>query len=761
MARRRNRSGFRTLVPVPMVLAMALLVNAGMGAAELTPPAPPANPDLAGACGLDFTLVLDRSGSIAQARATEAVKRGAKAFLGALVDTGSTVSLVSFAETGRVDARPGPLTGDTIGGLEQLIDGLRFEGATNWEDSLSKARSQFAAFPAARPDLVVLLTDGKPNRYIRDDGRVANSEERALAQAVNQADQIKAGGTHMFSLGVGRALEADNLQAVSGTDEFTKGGDFRTADWTKVSDFAQLEASLHDISTELCGGTVVVQNSVDGQKGAGWTFHATNGATPASGPTDAEGMINFKWESPVPEADVTLTPQSVYQLQSVECTVGATPVGTAIPNGIRLPVGAEDTILCDFKNVSMPAAEISLTRDPAVTVVGEGDEITSTYTVTNPGGMPLSGVTVVDNRCPPMTLVDGGDGDQLLGPGETWTFQCTTTAPRTGVSTATATGVSPTGTTMEDKARALFRVVHPGLDLTRDGPGSAREGDTVTYVFVVTNIGDVTMGPVIVDDSLLGEIGTIDELVPGQQITLQKPYPVPFPQEADLLSEGRACTASSGAGTHDPPLCAAAEQTLDVVHPALMLEITVTPDPFTPPGEVTYTYLVTNTGDVPLTGITVTDDGFGVVGTIERLEPGEAKALTRTVTFDASGPARHVGTVEATDPLGGKVSDTDIGGTTVVLGETVEPAPAAPVEATPAAPAEPAPEPAGPPVPEREPAAVEPAAEVEATAEEAAPTGGVTLPLTGAGVLGLATAGALLYGAGFVVSVLSRRRNRA
>ncbi|MGH9004757.1 MAG: vWA domain-containing protein, partial [Acidimicrobiia bacterium] len=317
MARRSFR--FRSVARVPMLLALALLVGGGMGAAQLqSPPPAPANPDLAGACGLDFTLVLDRSGSIAQARATEAVKRGAKAFLGALVDTGSTVGLVSFAESGRIDARPAPLTGATIGGLEEKIDNLRFDGATNWEDSLIKARSQFADFPDLHPDLIVLLTDGKPNRYLRDDGRVGEGEEPALTQAVNQADRIKLDGTHIFGLGVGRDLEAGNLQAVSGTDEFTPQADFRSADWTQVSDFAQLEASLRSIATELCGGTVVVQNSVDGEKGRGWSFQATNGATPASGDTDADGMINFRWESPVPEADVTLTSQSGYQL-TVEC----------------------------------------------------------------------------------------------------------------------------------------------------------------------------------------------------------------------------------------------------------------------------------------------------------------------------------------------------------------------------------------------------------------------------------------------------------
>ncbi|MGH8990229.1 MAG: thioester domain-containing protein, partial [Acidimicrobiia bacterium] len=57
--------------------------------------------------------------------------------------------------------------------------------------------------------------------------------------------------------------------------------------------------------------------------------------------------------------------------------------------------------------------------------------------------------------------------------------------------------------------------------------------------------------------------------------------------------------------------------------------------------------------------------------------------------------------------------------------------------------------------PAREPSAAEPATEVAA---DGAGQGGGALPLTGAGTLGLVTAGALTYGAGVIVSALARRR---
>lgn len=83
------------------------------------------------------------------------------------------------------------------------------------------------------------------------------------------------------------------------------------------------------------------------------------------------------------------------------------------------------------------------------------------------------------------------------------------------------------------------------------------------------------------------------------------------------------------------------------------------PGPAVPAGStVTWTYEVTNTGDVPLTNIVVTDDQEGSIGTIPTLAPGASATLTKTGTAVA-GQYGNVGTatttydgqtVTATDP---------------------------------------------------------------------------------------------------------------
>ncbi|MEW6216413.1 MAG: lamin tail domain-containing protein, partial [Candidatus Bipolaricaulota bacterium] len=72
---------------------------------------------------------------------------------------------------------------------------------------------------------------------------------------------------------------------------------------------------------------------------------------------------------------------------------------------------------------------------------------------------------------------------------------------------------------------------------------------------------------------------------------------------------------------------------------------------------VTWTYEVTNTGNVALTNIAVTDDKVGTIGTIPTLAVGASATLTKTGTAVA-GQYANVGTAQTTYS-GQTVSDTD------------------------------------------------------------------------------------------------------
>ena len=96
----------------------------------------------------------------------------------------------------------------------------------------------------------------------------------------------------------------------------------------------------------------------------------------------------------------------------------------------------------------------------------------------------------------------------------------------------------------------------------------------------------------------------------------------------------------------------------DIIHPGI--EIVKTVDEETVPigTTVTYTYVITNTGDTTLYDISVDDDILGHIGDIEVLEPGQSVTLTKDFVV-GDEPVTNVGTAEGEDILGRSVSSLD------------------------------------------------------------------------------------------------------
>jgi uncharacterized repeat protein (TIGR01451 family) len=88
-----------------------------------------------------------------------------------------------------------------------------------------------------------------------------------------------------------------------------------------------------------------------------------------------------------------------------------------------------------------PAIHITNVANPTALPSGPGP-VTYTYTVTNPGTVPLTGVTVTDDKLGPVTNRVSGDlnGNAVLEPGETWIYTATATLTATTTNIATATG---------------------------------------------------------------------------------------------------------------------------------------------------------------------------------------------------------------------------------------------------------------------------------------------------------------------------------
>ena len=367
-----RRLALRSITLVSLSALLLTLVASFPAGAVISPGD---NEDLAEACGLDFVLIVDRSGSIRDAGAEDLVRNAARSFLATLnrKNAGSTASLVSFAGVATPNVTPRLLTDDSMRTFETAVDGLNFDGETNWEDAFVTARNQFSEFPhgsPARPDLVVMITDGNPTTHTGEPEATPEHDRSTgpadIEKAVTEANLIKLFGTHMFAVGVGGTaaapLNTTYLRAISGPDQLPHD-DMSTADWTRVSTFGALQARLTALATALCGGTVVVRKLMDGRAAAGWTFDATGPATPADGATTYApgGTTSFSYGFDSPDdlaVDTTISerPQPDVALAGASCTEGDNmSVGDFAGGAMHLSISPEDRIKCTFDSRTVQA----------------------------------------------------------------------------------------------------------------------------------------------------------------------------------------------------------------------------------------------------------------------------------------------------------------------------------------------------------------------------------------------------------------------
>jgi hypothetical protein len=163
-----------------------------------------------------------------------------------------------------------------------------------------------------------------------------------------------------------------------------------------------------------------------------------------------------------------------------------------------------------------------------------GDTITYDFSVQLTTPETLVNVTVSDPNCNEgaPVYVSGDDGDNALEQGEVWLYQCThvvlDTDPDPLPNTATVQGTADDGRDATDESSWSVDLIHPAIKIVKTvDPISGNPGDTVTYTYVVTNTGDTTLFNVSVDDDVIGHIGDIAQLDPGESVTLTKDFVLP------------------------------------------------------------------------------------------------------------------------------------------------------------------------------------------------------------------------------------------
>ena len=244
--------------------------------------------------------------------------------------------------------------------------------------------------------------------------------------------------------------------------------------------------------------------------------------------------------------------------------------------------------------------------------------------------------------------------------------------------TATGNGAD-SGVEASDEASCTTDVLHPAINIVKYGPGAGARGDTITYTFEVTNTGTrsscstSTVRPDLrrrhdhprrtTATARCFAVGEVWHYTCLHLVTDDDPDPIPNTGTI----RGDTEEGEGGEEVTDTD-----DHVVDIIHPAI--EVVKTVDEETVPigTTVTYTYVVTNTGDTTLYDISVDDDILGHIGDIEVLEPGQSVTLTKDFVV-GDEPVTNVATVEGEDILGRSVSADDDATVTPIAGENPPP----------------------------------------------------------------------------------------
>ncbi len=389
-------------------------------------------------------------------------------------------------------------------------------------------------------------------------------------------------------------------------------------------------------------------------------------------------------------------------------------------------IATVDTLQTDPKSATadVPVAQtksLSITKTATITGDADGkvdspsDDVTYTIVVTNTGNTALTGVTLtdqveagsIDSLTSHTDTGAGTHGDNVLDPGEIWTYTTTFDVSQAlidsngngdgkihNVATVDTDQTSPQSATAD-----VDIVPAPAIDLTKtnagvsDVDGNGQDaGDQITYTYAVQNTGNVTLLNVSVSDDNLGTItltsgltdadgdGSADDLAVGAIATGTATATLTQAQ-LDAGSVTNLATAS-GAPPTGGNVTDTDTNTVPVTQTPL-IDLTKTNGGISDldgngqdaGDQITYTYAVQNTGNVTLFNVAVSDDKLGAVtltsgltdadgdGSADDLAVGAIATGTATATLTQAqldaGSVTNLATASGAPPTGGNVTDTD------------------------------------------------------------------------------------------------------
>jgi hypothetical protein len=360
------------------------------------------------------------------------------------------------------------------------------------------------------------------------------------------------------------------------------------------------------------------------------------------------------------------TPLTQVQVDAGSATTDVTATGRASGAAVTGTAGLTATFTVPGAVQVQVAADGSrVTQAPGVEVT-DGDDVAWTYTVTNTGAATLHGLAVTDDRDPSTTITapDGFSGD--LAPGESVVLTATSVAVLgersvTAVVQATAgsgtTQAVGTDTVWVTAIAARLGVIegHVLVDTARDGltsaPGTPAVGASVTLVDTATSLVVRTAATDAQGAYRFATLGAGTYRVTVDTTTVAGDY-VTVTVDPDATLDGSTEITVGSRGTVSDVDFAVA-----VRNPALTMtgSAQATSDALAAGDQVTVVWTLTNSGDTPLSGVTLLDDADPerTAVTVEwpgadgELAAGASATVTEVLTLDQTDVDGGIVTVQA------------------------------------------------------------------------------------------------------------------
>ena len=326
----------------------------------------------------------------------------------------------------------------------------------------------------------------------------------------------------------------------------------------------------------------------------------------------------------------------------------------------------------DTKNIPItqtPALNVAKSSTTtAITTAGQ--TVPYTFVVTNVGNQILTGVTVSDPNCTSAISGPTGDtnSDGKLDLTETWTYTCNHTVTQAeidaGGNLSNTVTADSTESAPDTDTHAIPITQSPGISIVKTTNGAdglnIPVGDAVTWTYVVKNTGNVALTNVTVTDDKLVDIDcdggtntTTDHIIASLGVNAEVTCTATGVAVAGLYE-------NTGTATGTPPVSNNVTANDPSSYFGLVPEITVTKTgaPTLVPetgGDVVFTYVVQNTGNVPVTIASLSDDKFGTLTGDDDCKVGTVLAGGASCTFFATFavpagdyPGSHVDVFSAT-----------------------------------------------------------------------------------------------------------------